>query len=153
MVLNILFILNNATKYTEENPPGIVLLITKVNDLKAKMIAAGEEEDFAAAAAAAAAFKAKWEGYYHDAFHAVTDMHKENRDTAKEVQVNLDNTRAKVQQCINEEQLVGSTYTQEQIEAQLLWLSLACKANWSLKSIMDNRVSPFYEPYDLRYLH
>eukprot|EP00956_Cyclotella_meneghiniana_P040828 scaffold206395_cov26-Cyclotella_meneghiniana.AAC.2 len=71
--------------------------------------------------------------------HAVMDKHKKNRDSALTVQRDLDDNAPKVQQRILEEQLVGSTYARQKIESQLLWLQVACKANWSLKSIEDNK--------------
>lgn len=72
--------------------------------------------------------------------HAVSEKHKRNRDSSGAVQKDLDDTAPKIQQRILEEQLVGSTYAKQKIALQLLWLQVACKANWSLKSIGDNRV-------------
>ena len=73
--------------------------------------------------------------------HTCSDKHKKNLVAFETKQMEIDGSIAKVQQRISEEQLVGSTYMREKIEAQMSWLKVAFRSNWSLKSIEDNRVS------------
>lgn len=72
--------------------------------------------------------------------HAITGIHERALAAHIAMQADLENGRKKCQKRIDEEGLVGSTYSKEKIDAQLLWLQVACRGNWSLKSVEDNRV-------------
>lgn len=73
--------------------------------------------------------------------HAISGKHESALAAANLLKADLEKSRKKVQARIDDEGLVGSTYSDDKIDAQLLWLQVACRGNWSLKSIEDNRVS------------
>ncbi len=73
--------------------------------------------------------------------HAVTAKHTSALAASIALAADLKKGRKKCQKRIDDEGLVGSTYSNEKIDAQLLWLKVACRGNWSLKSVEDNRVS------------
>lgn len=67
--------------------------------------------------------------------HMVAEKHIAN----KQAKIDVDNSaaigRVMLQQRIELDSLVGKTYDDEKCEAILMWLKIACKGNWSLRSI------------------
>lgn len=72
--------------------------------------------------------------------HMVADAHL----TKKKDKIKADNAAAAgqvmMQKRIEMDSLVGKTYDDEKCKSILMWLKIACKGNWSLRSIEDVRV-------------
>ena len=75
--------------------------------------------------------------------HMVAEKHIMNKKTKVDAANSAAAGRAIMQQRIEIDSLVGKTYNDEKCESILMWLKIACKGNWSLRSIEDVKVRIF----------
>lgn len=79
--LGIVFVLTNGKKYSTLDPPDVVPLISRVNELKDRMVAACVEENFAATAE----FKSEWEVLWEQAQEQIKLYHLSQHQLVKQI--------------------------------------------------------------------
>ena len=73
--------------------------------------------------------------------HLVALKHTNSKRCAETVAQDLETAKPMLQQRIKEDNLVGRTYSDDKLSSTIMWLKIACKGNWSTRSIDDTRVS------------
>lgn len=73
--------------------------------------------------------------------HVLWSVHLKNRQAAKNIKADMKEVRPMVLQRINQEGLVGKTYTDDHIDNTMMWTRIACRGNWSTHSVQKSAVS------------
>jgi len=83
-------------------------------------------------------------GWDNRSKHVVVKKHKMAKQNMLDVTDDLNKSRPLAQQRIQREGLVGSTCGKDKLDSIAIWLRVACRGNWSTKSVEDNKVCFLY---------